>query len=734
MSQQIFVSNRLSVRVDRTEDGFSFVPSVGGLATGLSSVAGGGKDGRSTIWVGWSGIAADSWSAQERSEVARELRDTYWSEPVDLTQEQLDLFYSGFCNDTIWPLFHYFPTYVEYRDETWEAYESVNRVFFEAVRRVAEPDATIWIHDYQLMLLPRLVKEAFPLARVGFFLHIPFPSFELFRLLPSRVRILEGILGADLIGFHTYDYARHFLSSVRRLLGYDHSMGIVQTSDRAVKTDVFPMGIDWARFAAAHDDEGVQECIAQVGARYDSGTVVLSVDRLDYSKGIPNRLRAFRKLLESHPELRGRVVLIMVVSPSRESVPRYMELKSEVDQLVSTINGVFSTLSWTPIQYRYQTVGFQELCALYHRADVLLVTPVRDGMNLIAKEYIAVRGERPGVLVLSETAGAARELSEAIIVNPHDISDITQSLYEAIVMPEEERATNMALMRSRVARHTVQFWASSFLEKLEAMPEIQSSYRASALGQSDREQLVKHWSTARRVLAILDYDGTLRRFFRRPEQARPDDEIYRLLEGLIRQRGVSVVLSSGRDRENLQEWFGHLKLGLGAGHGAWLREANGEWEAAPTLTPEWKESIRPVIEASVDRTPGSHLEEKEFSLAWHYRDSEPELAGIRLAELRETLIGMTENLELSVLEGNRVIEVKPANVNKGRVSQHFAASEGWDLIIAIGDDVTDEMMFQSLPASAWTIKVGVGNTIARYSLDSVQAVRGLLGELLAARS
>jgi len=489
------------------------------------------------------------------------------------------------------------------------------------------------------------------------------------------------------------------------------------------------MGIDWERFASAGSDPLVSDRIAQVEQRYQRGTVILSVDRLDYSKGIPGRLRAYQRLLEQYGDLHEKVVMVLIVSPSRESVPRYMELKSEVDELVSTINGAYSTLSWTPIQYRYQTASFDELCALYHRADVLLVTPMRDGMNLIAKEYIAVRGDRPGVLVLSETAGAARELSEAIVVNPSDITDIARAMYDAIQMPDEKRAEAMRLMSARISRHTVQYWASSFLEKLEGMPSLQASYRASPLRKEKRSQLLDQWRSARKALVLLDYDGTLQHFFRRPEQARPDEEIYRLLESLVRLDGVSVVISSGRDRANLQEWFGHLSVGLGAGHGSWLRARVGSWEEAPMIAPDWKESIRPVIDASVDRTPGSYLEEKEFSLAWHYRDSEPELAGIRLAELRETLIGLTENLELSVLDGNRVIEVKPANVHKGRVSQHFAALEPWDFIIAIGDDVTDEMMFQGLPESAWTIKVGVGMTSARCSLDSVKSVRALLGDM-----
>ncbi|WP_026245139.1 bifunctional alpha,alpha-trehalose-phosphate synthase (UDP-forming)/trehalose-phosphatase [Alkalispirochaeta alkalica] len=728
MNQTIFVSNRLTVSVQKEEGELRLVPSVGGLATGLSSVSTGG---RPPLWVGWSGIARDDLPQKEYRRIQEQLRQDHNAIEVPLSQEDLDLFYSGFCNDTIWPLFHYFPTYTEYVSKTWKAYQDINQRFFDVLAQVMEEDATVWVHDYQLMLLPGLIKKEFPHAQVGFFLHIPFPSFEMFRLLPSREAILEGLLGADLIGFHTYDYARHFLSSVRRLLGFDHSMGIIRTRNRAVKVDVFPMGIDWERFLSAGELPAVKDVRGMIDPRYAGQKLILSVDRLDYSKGIPTRIRAFRRLLEEYPQYIGVVTLLIIVSPSRESVPRYMELKREVDELVSDINGRMSTLNWVPIHYQYQTASFEELSALYRRADVLLVTPLRDGMNLIAKEYLAARTDEQGVLVLSETAGVARELSEAILVNPSDLDGIASAIKTALEQPREEQNQNMRAMRNRLQRLTVQYWAQEFLDKLAEMQQLQAEHRATPMDDAALEQLCKRWKQSGTALLLLDYDGTLMRFRSKPHQAKPDEDLLRLIADVNRLPGVQVVISSGRDRANLQAWFPDDSLALGAGHGAWIRDPGKEWQAAMVQVPEWKVMITPIMQRMVDRTPGSFLEEKDFSLAWHYRNSEPELANVRLAELRETLISLTNNLELSVLDGNRVLEVKPANVHKGRVVHHFAEQGPWDLIIAVGDDATDEHMFTALPEGAVSIKVGVGATDALYSIDGVEEVHRLLRRLLA---
>ena len=723
--QTVFVSNRLAVSVAREGDEITFRRSVGGLATGLSSVSSGDEH---PLWVGWSGVLDDEVNAGQRREITSRLRCEHHAVAVPLTGEEFEPFYSGFCNDTIWPLFHYFPTIARYNHAWWEGYRLVNERFFKTLQTVLRPGARVWVHDYHLFLLPELIKRHFPTVEVGFFLHIPFPSYELFRLLPWREEILNGVLGADLIGFHTYDYARHFLSSVRRLLGYDHSMGVIRAARRAVKVDVFPMGIDWDRYVNAGRTDAVREIASSIGSRYAGQRLVLSVDRLDYSKGIPSRIRAFGRFLDRYPDYHQRVTLIMIVSPSRESVPHYVELRREVEELVSQINGRLSTLDWVPIHYHYQTASFEELSALYRAAEVLLVTPLRDGMNLIAKEYLAARTDNHGCVVLSETAGAARELSEAILVNPSDIDGIADALHEGLTQPRARQEANLERMRGRIQRLTVQRWAADFLEKLDDTRAMQASFRAQPLGHEEEREIVSRWKASQERIILLDYDGTLVPFFRHPEMARPDGELQELLRELSAS-GATVVISSGRDRDNLERWLGDLPVGMGAGHGAWIRPIDGAWQAASVSVPEWKEEIEPIMQRTVDRTPGSHLEYKAFSLAWHYRNCEPELAAVRLSELRETLIGLTDNLELSVLDGNRVLEVKPAHIHKGRVVNEFLSHAHYDICVAIGDDATDEYMFQALTTGAVSIKVGVGTTAARYSIDGVKEVRALLSRL-----
>ena len=423
----------MSTSVSRSPDGFEFKQSMGGLATGLKSM----HEREGSLWVGWSGLAADDLSAEESQRIAATLKKDHKSVAVDLSSEDLELFYYGFCNRTIWPLFHYFPTITEYENEAWDAYERVNRKFFDRVMEVADEQDYIWVHDYHLMLLPQMLKEALPHSHIGFFLHIPFPSYEIFRLLPWRTELLRGLLGADLVGFHTYDYARHFLSSVRRILAAEHHMAQVRFDNRMIKVDAFPMGIDYEKYSTAAELPEVQKERDRVKQEVTTPKLVLSVDRLDYSKGIPLRLRAFHRFLERYPEYREQVTLMLIVAPSRTEVPQYRELKREIDELTSIINGDFGTIGWNPVWYYFRPSPFHQLSAIYAESDLLLVTPLRDGMNLISKEYLAARSDRLGVVVLSETAGSARELGEALTVNPNNIDEIADAIKEGTRAPRE---------------------------------------------------------------------------------------------------------------------------------------------------------------------------------------------------------------------------------------------------------------------------------------------------------
>ena len=726
MPRIIVVSNRLSVSVERTEDGFSITPSIGGLATGLSSVAG----GKNTVWVGWSGIPADELGPQENAS----LRDTLLREhscvAVPLTRQDIEEYYLGFCNRTIWPLFHYFPVYTEYDPIFWEGLPAGQR---DLPRRAGRPRPARR-HD----LDPRLPAPAAaaadqgapPAGEVGFFLHIPFPSFEIFRLLPWRREVLEGMLGADLVGFHTYEYARHFLSSVRHLLGLEHDLGRIRREGRFVHVDAFPMGIDYRRYSRALKGEETRREIEDIRQKAGELKIVLSVDRLDYTKGIPQRLRAFELFLSGHPEFLEKVSLLLVVAPSRTGVPQYQELKRLVDELVSVINGKYGTMGWTPVWYFYRSMPFEKLTALYAVADVLLVTPIRDGMNLIAKEYIATRTDRRGVLIISETAGASKELGEALIVNPNNLAEVAESLKIALDLPEDLQREGNAIMHERLERYDVHSWAKDFLGKLAGAVDHQDRYRVRWLTEALRLRMKGEYQRAASRLLLLDYDGTLVPFADRPEKARPDEVLLDLLDALTRDPRNELVLVSGRGKGTMHLWFGDLDVGLIAGHGIWTRERGRQWQLLEPVSDDWKEVIRPILSPYRDRTPGTHVEEKDYSLAWHYRRADPELAFLRQNELKNVLREYTANLALTVTEGNRTLEVRNANINKGRGSSVWISRGSFDFVLAMGDDPSDEDLFTVLPGQAWSLKVGNEMSVARYFVDSPRQVREVLERLI----
>lgn len=722
MGKLIIVSNRLPVTIDRADGNLIYYPSAGGLATGLNSL----DESLDRKWVGWPGKAIkDDW---EREAIRNDLRGDGLV-PVFLTEEDIRDFYGGFSNKVVWPHFHYFTQFTDYtHDEYWTAYESVNKRFAEAVVPLIEPGDTVWVHDYQLMLLPGLIREQRPEVAIGFFLHIPFPSYEIFRILPWREEILEGVLGSDLIGFHTFGYMRHFLSAAYRIAGHEHSFGRMSIDGRAVNVDVYPMGIDYDKYAHAEiedEDEGVQSIRKLASGR----RLVISVDRLDYTKGIPQRIRAIGRFLERHPEYNRQVSFVMLVVPSRDSVDQYQELKHEVENLVGEINGLYGTFDWTPIKYFYRSLSFGALNALYQRADVALITPLRDGMNLVAKEFVASKEiEKCGVLILSEMAGAANELTDAITVNPQDADDIVDALDRALTMPKAEQEERLIKMQDRLKKRNVRNWAAAFMKDLKRLTMKPDLHHANLVTDVVTEEIVEAYKAASNRLLMLDYDGTLMGFKTDPQAVAPDDELLTLLGDLANAERNFLIVNSGRDHQTLERWVGGLGIDMAAEHGV-RRRRGGKWEVAPGMTDEWKEKVREVLEDMVERTPGSFIEEKEFSLAWHYRKADKDLGAKRVREFREVLSYLTSNIDLQVLEGHKVVEIKNAGVNKGKAAATWIEGGDYDFALTIGDDHTDEDTFRAMPEGAYTIKVGKGDTSARYQVADVAAVRRLLARL-----
>jgi trehalose 6-phosphate synthase/phosphatase len=686
-----------------------------------------------SLWVGWPGIGIDEIAPEAWVPLAKGLEENNYA-PVLLDKEEVENFYYGLANKCLWPLFHYFIEISTFSETHWETYVEVNKKFSQSVIDKIAPGDTVWIHDYQLMLCPKIIKDARPDVNIGFFLHIPFPSFEIFRTFPCREALLEGMLGADLIGFHTYDYERHFLSSVRRILRKEVQFNRVINGFREVVVDTFPMGIDYEKFHLkakqhlAQKENEKSELKKQLelhrkGA--ESGKLILSIDRLDYTKGVVNRIEAFDLFLTKYPEYLEKVRLLMLTVPSRSDVPEYAKLKKETDELVGRINGKYATVNWTPIWYYYRAMSFDDLIDLYMTSDIAMITPVRDGMNLVAKEFIASRVSGDGVLILSEMAGASKELFEAILINPFDKNAMADALLKAITMPIEEQKQRNIGMQKRLSRYTVDYWAKDFMKALQSKNEIKEEIQIPKIHNGIQQKLVQAFAKAKNKMIFLDYDGTLVAFNEKPDLAIPDTNLLSIIDTLCKLPNTDVAIVSGRDQAFLDKWFAKLPVTLVAEHGHYIKRKDAEWKGSVTGKKEWMADVLPIFETFTDRTPGTFIEEKHNSLVWHYRKTDPELAAGRVVEIKTVLSSLISD-EVTILDMDKALEVVDRQVNKGSAVFEIKNQGDYDFILCIGDDVTDENMFVSLPDHAYTVKVGRKPTAAKYYIESVAQVKALL--------
>jgi trehalose 6-phosphate synthase/phosphatase len=710
-------------------------PTVGGLVSAVASFLESltGADAVEVVWVGWpGGVGVGARRAAVKRKLAAEARVV----PVFLTPEEERGSYEGFSNRTLWPLFHMMPSYTEIDDSEWRAYVAVNERFAESVLAVLQPGDAVWVHDYHLMLLPGMLRARAPDVPQTFFLHIPFPPFEVLRILPeawSR-ELCEGVLGADVVGMHTYDYTRHFLRSAERLVGIEHNRGVVNLAGRQVAVDAFPLGVDFERFTRAADDAKVSVEVSRLRTALGDRRCVLSIDRLDYTKGQLNRLLAFEAFLDLHPEWRGRVSLAAVVVPSRTGVELYRRMKTQIEEVVGRINGRFGDVDWTPIFYQYRALDFPALAARYLVSDVAFVTPLRDGMNLIAKEYVATRADGTGVLVLSETAGAARELGEALVVNPYHVRGLADAIAAALAIPVSEQRRRNETMRHRLARYDVVRWGREQLSRAAEIREAVDGMRARLLDAEGRERIVAAYRAAPRRLLLLDYDGTLAPIVRDPAAAAPSEVLLLVLDKLIADPANEVVLVSGRDWKSLEAWFGSRSMVLVSEHGVRVREPKGQWHLTAAISTRGRRRVRDVMQVFADRLPGSSLEDKESSVAWHYRGADPVLGPARARELTEVLKNLTASTDLQVLQGKKVVEVKPAGADKGSATLRWISRHRGGFVLAAGDDETDERLFAVLPSSAISIRVGPGESRARQNVQGPEQFVSLLSELASEES
>lgn len=721
MGRAVLVSHRLPVTMPG--GGVTMMqPTAGGLATGLN----GYHAAADSLWVGWPGDL-ESLSPETRIEVHEHL-DARRLVAVDVPDE-LAQRYVAYANRVLWPAFHYFQDRLPIEDPGWAAYEAVNRLFAEAVARVVRPGDTVWVHDYQLMRVPALLRDLCPGLGIGFFLHIPFPSPDVFRVIPQRRLLLQGALGADVLGFHTAEYQQHFASSVQSTLGLDADAHGVMVGGRSVRLGAFPIGIEAQSFESMARSPQVR---AATSARRETGVrTIAGIDRIDYSKGLLHRLHAFRLLLQAHPALRGRVRLLQVGVPSREQVPDYPAHRREIEGLVGKINGEFGTWDWTPVHWIARAIPREEIVSVYASADVMAVTPLRDGMNLVAKEFIASRPDLDGMLVLSEFAGASAELPEAIQVNPFDVPALAEALHLALTMAPEERRSRMRRMRARVLQNTTDRWAHSLSDALTRAVETRSP-RPTPVVASRIDGVLDKASRAQRLVVFLDYDGTLVPIVNDPGLATPPPELPGLIRTLATAPGTEVHVVTGRSPEVIDRWLGALPVALHAEHGAWMKQG-GTWTRFAPLELVWRAAVLALFQEYAEITPGSLVEEKRTALAWHYRNVDHWIALSRLDDLRRALIDVLPR-SAAILEGDMVIEVRPASVSKGGVADRVLESvEGESLVLAIGDDRTDEDLFAALPQSALTVHVGPLASIARFEVASDREVRDLVRRIAEAR-
>lgn len=729
MKRLLIVSNRLPVTIRRRGGRPVLTPSDGGLATGLGAF----HAKRGGLWLGWPGDAAE-WSPHQWACIDAELTEQGLV-PISLGADEVRGYYAGFSTGVLWPLCHYLVDRIPLDSYHWNAYQDVNRRFADDVARLHQPGDLIWVNDYHLMLVPAMVRARIPDARIAYFHHIPFPSIEVFRALPWRRPLLEGVLGADLIGLHTDSYVQHLRAAFRHTLGAEGGHHDVEWQGRSVVLGAYPMGIDAATIARVAARPAVRKDIDRIRHEAGGRAIMLGVDRLDYTKGIPRRLVAFERLLSRDPSLRDRVRLIQVAVPSRGNVAAYRTFRRDVEALVGRINGQFGTVEAAPVHYLHRTVSQQELTALYGAADVMIVSPLRDGMNLVAKEFVAARTGDDGVLILSEFAGASEDLREAISVNPYDIEGFADAMLRAIGMREPECQARMRALRQRVFSNPVERWVSRFADAAEraGRERVRSALPGEPSEAEDAavlDHVTRLAARADTVQLCVDYDGTLVPFADTPGLAVPDVGLLSLLGQAAATPGLTVHLISGRSRATLQDWFRDSGLSLWAEHGLWHSRDGRTWEATMPVDPQALRRVLPALERVTALTPGSSIEDKGHSIAWHYRLADPDAGPARAHDLEAELIHLPTAGQFDVIAGNMVVEVRPRGVHKGLAIELIRGkADPGTVIVAIGDDVTDEDMFEALHPSGVGICVGHRPSVARHHLRNWQSVRQLLARL-----
>ncbi|KAF2364432.1 HAD-superfamily hydrolase subfamily IIB [Trinorchestia longiramus] len=743
-SPMVVVANRLPFIVVKDADGVSVRKQcAGGLVTAVAPVVvetGG-------LWVGWPGLHKEDnvGPIPESSPGDNSPTAGLKSEqviPVLLPRQQFNDYYNGCCNACFWPLFHSMPDRALFEADKWQAYLSANKAFaehaVEAVKKLHahQPNSVplVWIHDYQLMCAANYIRNGCEAeginVKIAFFLHIPFPSWDMMRLFPWDDELLQNILGADSIGFHLEDYCFNFIDCCQRRLGCrtDRERMLIEHNARTVSVHPLPISIPYERF------QSLAQIAPAVVKNNPEEQILLGVDRLDYTKGLVHRIKAFERFLEKHPEQIEKVVLIQVAVPSRTDVKEYQELKEELDMEIGKINGRFSTANWSPIRYIYGCVSQEQLAAFYRDSSVALVAPLRDGMNLVAKEFVACQTKEPGVLVLSPFAGAGSAMAEALQVNPYETELYADTINRAITMPKEERELRMSLLKKRERERDVNFWLESFLKSVNCFTNNgNSTGKLSPLREEDFNTFLEHYVTeSSRLALLLDYDGTLAPIAPHPDLAVLPPETKKVLMRLANMPDVSIAIISGRSLDNVRQMVGIDGITYAGNHGFQIRHPDGTTFIHPVPhdyeenLKVLREMLKPVCEH------GAWLEDKGTGITFHFREVPNSLE----AEIIEKAEECFESVGIEPYPSHRAFEARPpVTWNKGRAAIHILRTlfgvdwVGRISIIFAGDDKTDEDAMKALQGMAATFRVTASKnvkTVANHRLPSTDAVLTML--------
>ncbi|KAG2202943.1 hypothetical protein INT47_008975 [Mucor saturninus] len=687
------------------------------LYAGIQSLA----KSNETIHIGWTGpireqgtrnkVAPSNLAIEDKVKLQSLLWETGHIVPVFLDKKSHG-HYEGYCKQVLWPVFHYLvqSSSSDSRAEKrhWDDYVAVNRQFADTVIDRYQPNDIIFVNDYHLLLVPEMIREKLPDAAIGIFIHATFPSSEIFRCLQTRNKILQGMLGANLIGFQTYSYARHFISSCTRVLGCETTQVGVSYNGTTISVGAFPIGVDCNRVEQFCKQLGVQPKMDAIRDMYSGKKIIVGRDKLDSTKGILQKLHAFEGFLRDYPEWQNKVVLIQVATPTFGD---HSKLEAKISEAVSHINGTYGSLEFTPVHYYHQEIDRDEYYALLSVADLALITCSRDGMNTTSYEYILCQHNKPdhGQLILSEFAGTAGSLNASILVNPWDYAGVARSIHEALTMSIEEKITRHEKLYSHVTSHTAEFWAHSFVKQLVSVSE-QQDLQSHATPNLNVEKLVQDYKSAKKRIMFFDYDGTLTPIVSVPSDAKPGQDMLKSLQTLCNDPKNIVWVVSGRDQVVLDEWLGsNIKnIGLSAEHGCYVKSpGSDEWRSVVDgIDMSWKTDVVEIFDYYTERTQGSFVEHKKSSITWHYRLADAEYGAFQAKECQNHLENaIVSKFPVEILVGKKNLEIRPMSVNKGEIVKRILASNpDTNLVISAGDDKTDEDMFRALSSAQYQQK------------------------------